>query len=126
MSANNDDSNTWETDAKGYRQAVADDEYAELRLETGDHLITDWEFADSSNESAQSQSAPQTGEGDGVFLPYVVPDVDDGLDGRDPEADEVQVEVAEAIEDALNTEVHDIEWSPSNDAWYPFMNRPDN
>ena len=85
-----------------YVAAVAEDEYGELELPTGDYLITDW-------------------EGDDTFLPYVEPTDDH----RENPTDEVGDEIAEAIQDELGTVVHRIEWDGGNEVFYPDMDRPE-
>lgn len=67
--------------------AVACDEYADIELSTGDHLITDW-------------------EGDGVFNPYVV--TDETPDNPDEYGDRI----ADAAQDALGVPVRIFEYVP--------------
>jgi len=91
--------NTWKTDADGFVQAVKKDEYAELVLPTGDVLVTDW-------------------ESDGTYFPYVVPTQ------KSPDQDQQEAEIMAAIYDKLGCRVNAIEYSPKNEIYVPYMERP--
>jgi len=93
---------TWERDPDGFAEAVEADEYAELRLSTGDTLITDH-------------------ESDGTFNPYVEMTGDHG----DAHPTDILDSVASAIEDATGAHVHAIEYDTNNDVLVPDMDRPD-
>lgn len=85
---------------------VEQDEYAELRLRTGDTLITDW-------------------EGDETFNPYIIPR--DGTDEVPDRGGERSETVAEAIEAALHVRVDEIEWARGmgkNIIGHVYMDRP--
>lgn len=92
-------------EVENFIEAVREDEYAELELSTGDTLITDW-------------------QGDGFFLPYVEPGF---LPEELPEdkLDSVADEIAYEIEQELDAPVHRIEWSNSNQCFYPDMDKSD-
>lgn len=94
--------NKWQVDADGFTQAVANDEYAELVLETGDVLITDW-------------------EGDGVFNPYVETTENNHSIDRDTK----EAQIMRAIAKQLDCRVDTIEYDKRNDVFVPYMDRPD-
>lgn len=99
--------NKWQTDTEGFIEAVENDEYAELPLETGDVLITDW-------------------EGNGIFHPYVEPSSHPDIDREQKHHEEREIEVAEAIEDMFDgVRVEHIEYDEGNQVYYPTMTRPD-
>lgn len=89
-----------QADIMDFVAAVEQDTYAELQLSSGDWLITDW-------------------EGDGVFSPYVVPELDA------PRTREyAENVVADAIADALSIQVRAIEYDSKNSMFVPYMDRP--
>lgn len=90
--------NKWTTDVEGFVKAAEQDEYAELPLETGDILITDWEM-------------------DGTFMPYISPN----FHRIDFDNDDVKDEIAMAIESKLDIEVTALEWSEGNGVYYPVV-----
>lgn len=92
----------WQTDVRGFIQAVENDEYAELVLETGDVLITDW-------------------EGDGVFNPYVVPDGNHD----DIDRDTREAQIMREIGNKLDVRVHAIEYDKRNEVFVPHTDRPE-
>lgn len=87
-------------------EAVENDEYAEITLSTGDTLVTDW-------------------EGDGVFNPYAVPDQNPSLEKKNKHYEEREVDVAEAIEEAFDVYVDEVEYDPNADLFYIFMDKPE-
>jgi hypothetical protein len=91
--------NKWTTDIEGFVKAAEADKYAELPLETGDVLITDWEM-------------------DGTFFPYVEPKHGHGKH----DVDDIKDEIAMAIESKLDIEVTTLEWSEANGVYYPVVN----
>jgi len=92
---------------EAFIEAVETDTYGELSLKqercAGCTLITDW-------------------AGDGTFHPYIVPHNGHMLD---PTAESVQSALTDEIGERLDVRVKAIEWSESNGAWYPVMDRPD-
>ena len=82
--------------------AVRRDEYAELPLETGDTLVTDW-------------------EGDGTFWPYVVLTGDHG----DKHPSDILADVDTAIYHALGVYASGAEMTDDGLLSYTGMRRPD-
>jgi hypothetical protein len=76
-----------DTDAENFASAVENDEYAELELETGDVLVTDW-------------------EGNGVFNPYVVV-----RDGGVTDVEAAKDQIAAAIQDRLGVRVSHLHYA---------------
>ena len=101
------DTTTNSTDIDQFIKAVDNDSYAELLLDNGDTLVTDW-------------------EGDSYFLPYVVPAEGSLDDPTDTEIQQRKDEICECISDVLNVTVRHIDYDNSGeiDAFYPFMDKP--
>jgi hypothetical protein len=95
------------TDIHQFKQAVDNDNYAHIVLNNGYILTTDW-------------------EGDGYFLPYVIPPGGSLQDTTDKYIEERKDEIAECISDIFNTLVDTIEYDNSRklDRFYPEMDKP--
>jgi len=78
------DTTTNSTDIDQFIKAVDNDAYAELLLDNGDTLVTDW-------------------EGDGYYLPYVVPAEGSLDDPTDTEIQQRKDEICECISDPRET-----------------------
>ena len=85
---------------ENFKDAVREDEYAELTLPNGDTLITDW-------------------ESDGVFFPYVVPTSEQTYEYQD----EREAEILTGIYDLLGV-TGEIEYDENNEVFVPYIDSP--